>query len=165
MSFILLQYLSFYFALNTDNRINYGPVLENVIYAYLKSKNYNLSVGYIGKFECDFILRSNEQDYSYLQVAYTILQSIETEDREYRPLEGIRDNYKKYVINREYLGYKWHASLFGRLAIRWTNFNMFVLMLLKHQNAMNILKAILHHNIYHKLISVIQSNIAYNNNT
>ena len=30
--------LSIYFALNTDNRINYGPVLENVLYSYLKSK-------------------------------------------------------------------------------------------------------------------------------
>lgn len=31
--------LSIYFALNTDNRINYGPVLENTVFSYLKSKN------------------------------------------------------------------------------------------------------------------------------
>ena len=36
--------LSIYYTLNTDNRINYGPVLENVMYSYLKSKNYKLSV-------------------------------------------------------------------------------------------------------------------------
>ena len=40
--------LSIYFALNTDNRINYGPVLENTLYSYLKSKDYSLSVGKIG---------------------------------------------------------------------------------------------------------------------
>lgn len=58
--------LSIYFAMNTDNRINYGPVLENVMYSYLKSKNYRLSVGYIGKLECDFIARANYDDYYYI---------------------------------------------------------------------------------------------------
>ena len=29
-----------------------------------------------------------------------MLNSKETEDREYRPLEAIRDNYPKYVITR-----------------------------------------------------------------
>jgi len=33
-----------------------------------------------------------------VQVAYTIALSKETEDREYRPLEMIRDNYPKYVL-------------------------------------------------------------------
>ncbi len=28
--------LGFYFALNTDNRINYGPVLENVVYEHTR---------------------------------------------------------------------------------------------------------------------------------
>ena len=36
--------------------------------------------------------------YSYVQVSYTIALSKETEDREYRPLEGIRDNYPKYIV-------------------------------------------------------------------
>ena len=30
----------------------------------------------------------------------TIMNSIDTEDREYRPLESIKDNYPKYVITR-----------------------------------------------------------------
>ena len=38
-----------------------------------------------------------------MQVAYTIALSRETEDREYRPLEMIRDNYPKYVITTDYL--------------------------------------------------------------
>lgn len=58
--------LSIYFAMNTDNRINYGLVLENVMYSYLKSKNYRLSVGYIGNLECDFIARANYDDYYYI---------------------------------------------------------------------------------------------------
>ena len=89
--------LSFYFSQNTDNRINYGPVLENLTYIYARAHDYAVSVGRIGKLECDFILRDSAMQYSYVQVAYTIALSKETEDREYRPLEAIRDNYTKYV--------------------------------------------------------------------
>ena len=92
--------LSFYFAINTDNRINYGPVLENITYIYARAKGYSVSVGRIGKLECDFILRKNANQYSYVQVAMTILNSLETENREYKPLELIKDNYPKYVITR-----------------------------------------------------------------
>lgn len=95
--------LSFYFALNTDNRINYGPALENIVYFYAKSLDYAVSVGRIGTLECDFILRDQELNYSYVQTAYTIALSQETEDREYRALEAIRDNYKKYVVTTDYL--------------------------------------------------------------
>lgn len=92
--------LSFYFALNTDNRINYGQVLENIVYIYLKSKEYAISVGRIGKLECDFIVRNQKKVYAYIQVAMTIMNSIDTENREYAPLELIKDNYPKYVLTR-----------------------------------------------------------------
>lgn len=62
-----------------------------------------MSVGRIGRLECDFIIRNESLDYAYVQVAYTIAMSKETEDREYRPLESIRDNYPKYVITTDYL--------------------------------------------------------------
>lgn len=95
--------LSFYFAQNTDNRVNYGPVLENITYVYARSHDYSVSVGRIGKLECDFILRDNEMQYSYVQVSYTTALSRETEDREYKPLESIRDNYPKYVATMDTL--------------------------------------------------------------
>lgn len=97
-----LSDLSFYYALNTDNRINFGPVLENIVYIYASSRDYMISVGRIGKLECDFILRDNEMNYSYVQVAYTILQSKDTEDREYKSLESITwDNYPKYLLTTD----------------------------------------------------------------
>lgn len=95
-----LSDLGFYLATNTDNRINYGPALENIVYNYAKSKGYEISVGRIGKLECDFILRGQMMDYSYVQVSMTIMASRETEDREYRPLEAIADNYPKYILTR-----------------------------------------------------------------
>lgn len=92
--------LSFYFNTNTDNRINYGPVLENIVFLYAKSKDYQISVGRIGKLECDFILRDNQMNYAYIQVAMTIISSKQTEDREYAPLESIHDNWPKYILTR-----------------------------------------------------------------
>ncbi len=97
-----LSDLSFFFAKNTDNRINYGPVLENIVYVYARSHDYSVSIGRVGKFECDFILRDTDLSYSYIQVAYTI-SNRETEDREYRSLENIKDNYPKYVMTTDYL--------------------------------------------------------------
>lgn len=95
--------LSFYYALNTDNRMNYGACLENIVYIYARSHDYSVSVGRIGKLECDFILRDRELNYAYVQVSYTILLSKDTEDREYKPLEQIKDNYPKYVVTTDYL--------------------------------------------------------------
>ncbi len=95
--------LGIYYSLNVDNRINFGPNLENIVYIYAKSYDNAVSVGRIGKLECDFILRNRRNDYAYVQVAYTILQSRDTEDREYRPLEHIRDNYPKYVVTTDRL--------------------------------------------------------------
>lgn len=95
--------LSFSFLSNPDSRINYGPALENLVFVYARSNSYGISVGRIGKLECDFILRNWELNYSYVQVAYTILLNKETEDREYRPLESIRDNCPKYVVTTDYL--------------------------------------------------------------
>ena len=95
--------LSFYYAENADNKINYGPVLENIVYIYAKSLDYSVSVGRFGKFECDFIVRGTDMQYAYIQVAYTIALSKETEEREYRPLENIKDNYPRYVVTTDYL--------------------------------------------------------------
>jgi predicted ATPase (AAA+ superfamily) len=92
--------LGFYFAMNTDKRIHYGPALENIVYIYARSKGYDVSVGRIGKLECDFIMERNHIDYAYVQVSMTIMNSIDTENREYRPLESIKDNYPKYLLTR-----------------------------------------------------------------
>ncbi len=89
--------LSIYYAMNTDNRINYGPVLENVLYSYLKSKNYSLSVGRIGNLECDFIARKGIDEYFYIQVTKN-MDDEKTEEREYRPFYAIKELYPRYLF-------------------------------------------------------------------
>ena len=95
-----LSDLGFYFATNTDNRINYGPALENVIYTYARSHGYAASIGRIGTIECDFILRKGDTGYAYVQACMTMMNDRTTEDREYASLEKIRDNYPKYILTR-----------------------------------------------------------------
>lgn len=92
--------LSLFYSNSTDNRINYGPVLENIVFQYAHSMEYKVSVGRVGKLECDFILRNKDNGYAYVQVAMTIMDSKTTEDREYRPLEMIADGFPKYLITR-----------------------------------------------------------------
>lgn len=102
--------LSFYYCNNTDNRIEYGPVLENIVYNYARALGYEISIGKIGKLEVDFILRDMNMDYSYIQVArYIDNGNIDengvnlTEEREYRSLESIKDSYPKYLLTLDRL--------------------------------------------------------------
>ena len=73
------------------------------MYLYFASHDYQVSMGKIGKLECDFILRNANQEYVYVQVAYT-LQGENPEaterikKREYGPFERTRDSYPKYIV-------------------------------------------------------------------
>lgn len=89
--------LSIYFLYNTDNKFNYGPILENILHNYLISKGYNLSVGKIGKLEVDFIARYQNDNYFYIQVSKNI-DNEKTAEREYRPFYEIKDMYPRYLF-------------------------------------------------------------------
>lgn len=98
-----LSDLAIYFAMNTDNRLSYGPSLENMVYLYLASQDYQISIGKIGKLECDFITRNTSGDYAYIQVTYTmqgedIKATERIKEREYRPFRKIRDGYPRYIV-------------------------------------------------------------------
>lgn len=99
-----LSDLAIYFAMNTNNRLSYGPSLENMVYLYLASQDYQISIGKIGKLECDFITRNTSGDYAYIQVTYTmqgedIKATERIKEREYRPFRKIRDGYPRYIVS------------------------------------------------------------------
>ena len=99
-----LSDLAIYFAMNKDNRLSYGPSLENMVYLYLASQDYQISIGKIGKLECDFITRNTSGDYAYIQVTYTmqgedIKATERIKEREYRPFRKIRDGYPRYIVS------------------------------------------------------------------
>ncbi len=96
--------LSLYFSTNTDNSFNYGPSLENMVYLYLVSNGYQVSVGKIGNLECDFIVRKPDGDYAYIQVMYSLSAgdsktNEKIKEREYRPFRSIRDGYPRYILS------------------------------------------------------------------
>ncbi|MCR5349473.1 MAG: ATP-binding protein [Acholeplasmatales bacterium] len=96
--------LSLYFSTNVDNSFNYGPSLENIVYLYLVSNGYEVSVGKIGKLECDFIVRKPNRDYAYIQVTYTLSAgdkklNDKIKEREYKPFRSIKDGYPRYIIS------------------------------------------------------------------
>ena len=88
---------SIYFIQNTDNRLYYGPILENIIYNYLISKDYKLSIGKIGKFECDFIARKGLENYFYIQVTKN-MDDTSTYERKIRALKAIKELYPRYIL-------------------------------------------------------------------
>lgn len=96
--------LSIYFSSNVDNRLSFGPSLENIVYIYLVSNGYEVGVGKIGNFECDFIVRKKDNSYAYIQVAYTLHgegsdATDKVKEREYRPFRSLSDGYPRYIIS------------------------------------------------------------------
>ena len=91
--------LALYFSTNVDNSLNYGPSLENLVYLYLVSNGYQVSIGKIGDFECDFIVRKQNGDYAYIQVTYMMTGNQKIKEREYRPFRKIKNGYPRYIIS------------------------------------------------------------------
>ncbi len=86
-----------YFARNVDATMNYGPLLENAAYTWLRAKRYAVSAGIIGKLEVDFIARRPDEGYAYIQVSMSIADP-SVASREYRPFGNVRDNWPQYLL-------------------------------------------------------------------
>lgn len=72
-------------------------VLENVVYQHLLRLGYQVFVGDLKAGEIDFVCRK-PNEVKYVQVAYLISDE-DTRKREFGRLQGIKDNYPKYVIS------------------------------------------------------------------
>lgn len=83
----------------SNKGIDFGHILENIIYLELLRRGYNVYVGQFDDSEVDFVA-VNGEEVSYYQVALTVLDE-NTLKRELRPLEKIKDNYSKYLITMD----------------------------------------------------------------
>ena len=72
-------------------------VIENAVYKQLSFLGYDIEVGVLNAGEVDFVCTKSEQTI-YVQASYIIAEDT-TREREFGPLEKIRDNYPKYVIS------------------------------------------------------------------
>ena len=74
--------------------------LENIIYFELLRRGYQVDIGKVGDYEVDFVARKKE-DIRYYQAAWTVNNSPETLEREYRPFDAIPDHYDKFIITMD----------------------------------------------------------------
>lgn len=74
-------------------------LLESVVHLELLRRGYTVAVGKFDDLEVDFVAEKNGR-VSYIQVAY-LLATGETEEREFRPLAKIPDNYPKMVLSMD----------------------------------------------------------------
>lgn len=86
-----------------DNEKWIPRILENIIYIELLRRGYTVHIGKIKNKEVDFVCEKNKSKI-YIQVSY-ILNTPETLQREFEPLEKIPDNYPKYVLTMDELDF------------------------------------------------------------
>ena len=72
-------------------------VIENAVYKHLCYLGYEVKVGVLNAGEVDFVC-TKPGETVYVQVSYIVAEQ-STRDREFGPLEKIRDNHPKYVIS------------------------------------------------------------------
>ena len=105
-------------AMGFDNLSDVEIVLENIVHTELRSRGYEVQVGWSGAKEVDFLARRG-QEVLYVQVCY-LLAGQETMDREFGVLESIPDNHPKLVLSLDPLSR-------GRSGIRHLNIIDFLL--------------------------------------
>lgn len=72
-------------------------VIENAVYKHLCYLGYDVKVGVLNAGEVDFVCTKPGKTV-YVQASYIVAEQT-TRDREFGPLEKIRDNHPKYVIS------------------------------------------------------------------
>jgi uncharacterized protein len=77
-----------------------GHILENVVYLELLRRGYKIWSGTLRNAEIDFIVKNRIGEIEYYQVSWEI-PNLETEQREFTPLETVKDNFPKFLLTTE----------------------------------------------------------------
>lgn len=102
---------------------DYGHILENIVFLELLRRNNEVYVGKISDMEIDFVCM-NDGEKSYYQVAYSVLDSSQTLERELKPLKAVKDNCPKFLLTMDnipecsYEGIK-HKYIIDWLLEKW----------------------------------------------
>jgi len=83
-----------------DRTADRGHILENVVYLELLRRGYKIWTGTLRNAEIDFTVKNRNGEIEYYQIAWEI-SNIETEKREFSPLETVKDNYPKFLLTTE----------------------------------------------------------------
>ena len=74
-----------------------GRILESIVFLELIRRGYSVKIGKVGEREVDFVATVRDQR-CYYQVAASVLDPA-TFDREYLPLNSIKDHYPKVILS------------------------------------------------------------------
>jgi len=83
-----------------DRTADRGHILENVVFLELLRRGYKIWTGKLRNGEIDFTVKNRNGEIEYYQVSW-VISSSETEEREFTPLETVKDNYPKFLLSTE----------------------------------------------------------------
>lgn len=93
--------IAFRYMLLGNKSVDYGHILENVVFLELLRRGYQVFVGKNNNLEVDFVA-IKQNSIEYYQVSHSIAES-KTLERELKSLQSIKDNYPKYLLTRDIL--------------------------------------------------------------
>ena len=83
-----------------DRIADRGHILENVVYLELLRRGYKIWTGTLRDGEIDFTVKNRNGEIEYYQVSWEV-SSEKTAEREFKPLETVKDNYPKFLLSTE----------------------------------------------------------------
>ena len=83
-----------------DRVADRGHILENVVCLELLRRGYKIWTGTLRNREIDFTVKNRNGELEYYQVSWEI-SNVETAEREFKPLETVKDNYPKFLLTTE----------------------------------------------------------------
>ena len=100
-----------------SKQVDFGHILENIVYLELMRRGYEVHIGKVGTAEVDFVT-SNEKGVEYYQVALTVMDE-STLERELAPLDGIADHNPKYLLTMDMLPPSSHNGIRQLNVLEW----------------------------------------------
>lgn len=100
-----------------SKQVDFGHILENVVYLELLRRGYEVHVGKMGTAEVDFVA-INEEGVEYYQVALSVLDE-GTLKRELIPLDSISDHNPKFLLTMDVLPITSHNGIRQINALDW----------------------------------------------
>ena len=97
--------------------IDYGRVLENVVFLELMRRYPNVYIGKVDSMEVDFIV-TDMQEVEYFQVCAT-MRDESTRERELKPLKAIDDHFPKTILTLDPDPVTYHNGIKQQNAIDW----------------------------------------------
>ena len=87
------------FTSGKKDRLDYGMLIENVVYNELVSRGYAVTVGKKGGKEIDFVVTDGMRK-AYIQTVY-LMPTSDVVDREEGPLLAMKDGFPKYIVSMD----------------------------------------------------------------